>query len=376
MKVVVAPDSFKESLSAREVADAIATGLRRAAPECEIVTVPVADGGEGTVQAIVDATGGQIHQRQVTGPLGQPVQAGFGITGDGLTAVIEMAWASGLPLVPEKKRNPLYTNTFGTGELIREALKMGVERILIGIGGSATVDGGVGMAQALGVRFRCRDGEVGFGGGELGRITSIDMSARDARLAGVTIEVACDVDNPLVGPTGAAVVYGPQKGATPEQVKVLDANLAHLAGIIEHDLGKRVAHLPGSGAAGGLGAGLVAFLDAKLRPGVEIVLETVRFDEKLAGAQLVITGEGKLDGQSVFGKTPVGVARAAKRRGVPVIALAAVLDSGYEAVYQVGIDACFAISDRPMTKEDSMRRAAELLAKTAENVMRFHRSSK
>ena len=373
MKVVIAPDSFKESLGSPEVAEAIAQGVRRAlgrGDEC--VTIPVADGGEGTVRAIVEATGGEIREVEVTGPLGEPVRAHFGLTGDGTTAVIEMASASGLELVPQERRNPLITNTFGTGELIRAALDAGVKKVLVGIGGSATVDGGMGAAQALGVRFLCEGGEIGRGGGgELGRITGIDMGGLDRRLKGVTVELACDVDNPLVGPTGAAAVYGPQKGATKEQVRLLEANLGHLADVIERDLGKRVRDMRGAGAAGGLGAGLAAFLDAKLRPGVEMVLEAVGFERQLAGAALVITGEGKIDSQSAYGKTPVGVARVARRHGVPVVALAGMLGKGYEAVYEEGIDACFAIADGPVTQEESMKRAAELLAKAGENVTRL-----
>ena len=371
MKVLVAPDSFKENLSARQVGEAIADGVRRGSAHCTCPVLPLADGGEGTVDAVVEATGGTLHHVDVTGPLGETVQAVFGVTGDGQTAVIEMASASGLPLVPTGKRNPLLTTTFGTGQLIRAALDEGVSKVLVGIGGSATVDGGVGMASALGVRFGGHAGEAAFGGGQLDHIETIDLSGRDARLNAVTIEAACDVDNPLVGPTGAAAVYGPQKGATPEQVRILETNLSHLADVIERDLGMDVRGLPGAGAAGGLGAGLVAFLGAKLRPGVEMVLETVKLEQHLVDAALVITAEGKLDGQTAYGKTPVGVARLAKRFGVPCVALAAVLEAGYETVYWEGVTACFAIADRPMSKQESMDRAGELLTKTAENVMRL-----
>lgn len=371
MKVVIAPDSFKENLTARQVADAVAQGVRRACPDCVCVTVPVADGGEGTVQALVDATGGQLHELEVTGPLGDPVRAGFGLTGDGRTAVIEMAWASGLPLVAPDRRNPLVTTTYGTGELIRAALAAGVEKILIGIGGSATVDGGIGMAQALGAKFVGPRGELGFGGGALAELERIDVSGLDGRLKRVDVEVACDVDNPLTGPEGAAAVYGPQKGATPEQVSALDRNLGHLADCIEHDLGVSVRDLHGAGAAGGLGAGLVAFLGARLRPGVEMVLEAVRLRDHLVGADLCITAEGKLDRQTAFGKTPVGVARLARSADVPVVALAAILEPGYESVFSHGVSACFAIADRPLSPEESMSRAAELVAGSAENVMRL-----
>ncbi len=274
-KIVIAPDSFKECLAAEEVASAMAEGVRAAAPEAEVVCVPMADGGEGTVRALVAATGGTLHRATVTGPLGEPVEAEFGILGDATTAVIEMAAASGLPLVPPDRRDPAKTTTFGTGALIRAALDLGAGRLLLGIGGSATVDGGAGMAQALGIALLDEDGQsIGRGGGELERLARIDVSNRDPGLDDTVCEVACDVDNPLVGPHGAARVYGPQKGATPQMVKRLDANLAHLAEVVERDLGVNIRDLPGAGAAGGLGAGLVAFLGATLRPGVSDSMES------------------------------------------------------------------------------------------------------
>jgi glycerate kinase len=372
VKIVVAPDSFKECLSALQVAEAIARGLRRADPGAELLLVPMADGGEGTVDAVVEATGGRRLRRTVTGPLGDPVEATFGVTGDGETAVIEMAQASGLPLVAPGRRNPLGTTTYGTGELIGEALAEGVRTVIIGIGGSATVDGGAGMAQALGVRLTDRSGrELGWGGGDLGRLAHVDGGGLEEGVLGVRFRVACDVTNPLLGERGAARVYGPQKGATPEMVVRLERNLTRFARIVARDLGVEVAEVPGGGAAGGLGAGLKAFLGAELVPGAEVVAEAVGLAEKMAGADLVITGEGKLDGQSAFGKTPVGVAGLAKRRGIPVVALAGALGAGVERVLACGIDAYFAIADGPLRYEDSLARAGELLASTAEQCLRL-----
>ena len=372
MKIVIAPDSFKECLSAREVARAMARGVRDAAPKARIACVPMADGGEGTVEALVDATGGRFVSARVTAPLGNHIRARFGLLGDGRTAVIEMAEASGLPLVPLRKRNPLVTTTRGTGELIAAALDRRVKKILIGIGGSATNDGGAGMASALGVRLLDVKGRpIPPGGGGLARLARIDVSGLDPRVRGVNIEVACDVTNPLTGRSGASAVYGPQKGATPAMVRVLDGNLARLARVIRRDLGLNVARLPGSGAAGGLGAGLVAFLGARLRPGVEMVVDAVGLVGTLRGADLVITGEGRMDRQSAFGKTPVGVARAAKKLGIPVVAICGSIGDGAEAVLTRGIDAYFAVTPRPMPLDESMRRAPELLRTAASQVVRL-----
>jgi glycerate kinase len=373
MKVVIAPDSFKECLSAREAAEAIARGVRDVCPCAKVACVPMADGGEGTVEALVDATGGRFARARVTAPLGDRVSARFGILGDGATAVIEMAAASGLPLVPPNRRNPLVTTTYGTGELIAAALGRGVRKILVGIGGSATVDGGAGMASALGVRLLDAKGRgIAPTGGALAKVSRIDVSGLDPRVRAVGIEAACDVDNPLTGKTGAARVYGPQKGASAAQVRLLDRNLARLARVIRRDLGVDVAAMPGSGAAGGLGAGLVAFLGARLRPGVAMVIDAVRLPERLRGADLVITGEGRMDRQSAFGKTPVGVAQAAKRLGIPVVALCGSIGDGAEAVLSRGIDAYFAITPGPMTLDEAMRRASELLRRGAAQVMRLY----
>jgi len=322
MKIVIAPDSFKETLSAAAAAEALAAGVREAAPGAEIDLCPMADGGEGTVEAMVAATGGTFHTAGVFGPLGRPRQARFGLLGDGHTGAIEMAAAAGLGLVPPAKRNPTLTTTFGVGELVLAALDAGASRLVIGIGGSATVDGGAGCAQALGAVFLDRNGRAcpcGLAGGGLIDIARIDIAGRDARIAGADIRVACDVTNPLTGPAGAAAVYAPQKGATPEMVKLLDAGLSNLAEVIGRDLGVDVARLAGAGAAGGLGAGLVAFAGAKLEPGFAVVADAVGLASRLAGADLVLTGEGKFDAQSAFGKVPVGVAKLAEAAGVDAI---------------------------------------------------------
>lgn len=372
MKIVIAPDSFKECLPAEAVAAAMARGVRAGAPGAEVVCVPMADGGEGTVRALVAATGGRFLSARVSGPLGDPVEAEYGILGDGRTAVLEMAAASGLPLVPPERRDPMAATTFGTGELVAAALEQGVERIVLGIGGSATVDGGAGMAQALGARLLdAQEAPVGRGGGALGQVARIDVSALDPRLRRVECKVACDVTNPLTGPQGAARVYGPQKGATPEMVERLDAALAHWARLIERDLGAHVSDAPGAGAAGGLGAGLMAFLRAELVPGVELIIKAVDLEEKLRGADLVLVGEGRVDEQTAYGKVPVGVARVARARGIPVVALAGSLSEGYEAVREQGIVACFSIVPCPMALREAMARADELLASVAEEVVRL-----
>lgn len=366
---MIAPDSFKGSASAKEVAQAIADGLKVALPNAEFDLVPMADGGEGTVEALVAATGGKIVRKKVTGPLGEPIDAFFGILGDGATAVIEMAAAAGLHLVPPEKRNPLITTTYGVGELIKAALDVGCRKFIVGIGGSATNDGGAGMAQALGAKLLDENGnEIGFGGGELGKLAKIDISGLDERIKESEFLVACDVTNPLTGPNGASAVYGPQKGATPEMVKVLDENLRRYAEIVRRDLGVDVEHVPGAGAAGGLGAGLMAFCQAKLRRGVELVIQAVRLDERIQKADLVITGEGKLDFQTGFGKVPYGVAQVAKRFGKPVIAIAGQLSEGSEKSREWGIDACFAITNRPMTEQESMANTLTLLRRTAEEL--------
>ena len=372
MRVVVAPDSYKGSVSAVGVAAALERGVLRVFPQAEVRKIPIADGGEGTVEALVTATGGQMRQERVRGPLGEPVDACWGILGDGQTAVIEMAAASGLPLVPQDRRDPRITTTYGTGELIRAALDAGLRRIIIGIGGSATNDGGTGMAQALGAKFLAADGaELPPGGGALGKLKTMDLSGLDPRLAATEITVACDVDNPLCGSRGASAVFGPQKGATPAMVTELDAALGHFAGCAQAATGRDVAELAGAGAAGGLGAGLLFFTPAKLRPGVEIVLEAVKFAEVVKDAAFVITGEGRTDFQTAYGKAPVGVAKVAKQFGVPVFCISGGLGDGADDVLAQGIDAAMSICSRPLSLEECMRDGETLIEEAAARLCRI-----
>lgn len=377
MKIVIAPDSFKESLTALEAATAIEFGMKKILPEASFVKVPMADGGEGTVQSLVDATGGKMINKTVTGPLGTPVKAFFGISGDEKTAVLEMAAASGLHLVPPVDRNPLVTTTRGTGELIAAALDYGVEHIIIGIGGSSTNDGGAGMAKALGIMLLDSAGkEIGEGGGALNTLAAVKMDGIDKRLELVKIEVACDVDNPLTGLRGASHIFGPQKGATPHIVEELDNNLRHFADIIRTDLGKDIEHISGAGAAGGLGGGLMAFLSAELKRGVDIVLEATDLETHLQNADFVITGEGKIDGQTIFGKTPIGVAKTAKRHNVPVIAIAGNVASNSEVVHEHGIDAVFSIVPGVITLEDAFENASTYVERIAANIASVIKLSK
>ena len=369
MKIVIAPDSFKESLSALEVAEAIEAGFKQIFPEACYVKLPMADGGEGTVRALVDATAGRIVPVTVTGPLGHPVAGFFGVLGDGHTAVIEMAAASGLQWVAPTQRNPLLTTSYGMGELIVAALDLGVSELIVGIGGSATNDGGAGMIQALGGRLLKADGrEIGRGGAALVELERIDLCGLDPRLATVRILVACDVDNPLCGAKGASAIFGPQKGATPQMVQILDAALAHYGSAIEMLIGRAVLDFPGAGAGGGIGAALVGLLGAELKPGVDIVMTALDLASVVADADLVVTGEGRLDGQTLHGKTPIGVARCAKRFGKPVIAIAGSLGEGCDAVYGQGIDAIFATLPRAMTLAEALNAAHENLRLTARNV--------
>jgi len=369
MRIVVAPDSFKGSASAVAVANAMEAGILSVFSDAEVIKVPIADGGEGTIEALVVATGGQIITETVLGPLGNPLEAHWGILGDGETAVIEMAAASGLPLVPQDKRNPCITTTYGTGELIKAALDRGIRKLIIGIGGSATNDGGMGMACALGAKFLDTVGNsLPSGGAALQQLTKIDVSQMDARLAETTVVVACDVDNPLCGPRGASAVYGPQKGATIEMIAELDAALAKFAAIAKQVTGKDVAQYPGAGAAGGLGAGLLLFTNAKLLPGVEIILEAVRFSVIAREADVIITGEGCTDFQTACGKAPVGVARIAKAHDVPTFCLSGSLGKGYEEVYSCGISGLMSIIPSPLNLADCMTNAPELIEAAAERL--------
>ncbi len=372
MKVVIAPQTFKGSISALDVAKAMSEGVKRVVPDAETVLVPVADGGDGTLETLVEGSGGEIREVEVTGPLGERRRALWGAMGDGSTAVIEMARTSGLALVPTDRRNPLITTTFGLGEAIRHALDSGFRRFIVGIGGSATNDAGAGMAQALGVRLLDGGGsDLPFGGAALANLDSIDISGLDERAAESQFMVACDVNNPLTGPTGASAIYGPQKGATPDMVKQLDAALRHFAQVVKRDIGAEINDVPGAGAAGGLGGGFIAFLKGKLRPGVDIILDAVGLNERLKGADLVITGEGAVDHSTIYNKAPVGVAARAKAQGIPVIAIAGSLGAGFHDVHHHGIDATTSILCAPMSLDDASRRAAELVADAVEEALRF-----
>lgn len=370
----VAPDSYKGSLSSPEVCRIVTAAWKEHYPEDMLVSFPLADGGEGTVEALVNSTGGKWKHCRVSDPLGRPVDASWGLLGDGKTAVIEMAAASGLYLLESAERNPLFTSTFGTGQLIKDALDSGCRRVIIGIGGSATIDGGAGMAAALGVDLLDLNGAALVPGGRfLAHLNNISQEKMHSLIPETEFIVACDVDNPLCGPEGASVVYGPQKGAAPEMVDELDGALLHYAEIIKRDLETDVLDVPGAGAAGGLGAGVMAFLKARLRPGVELVMEYSGFQEWLAKetVDLVITGEGEINNQTVRGKVPVGVSRLAQKHGVPVIALVGSAGAGCQAVYDQGISAVLDIIPRPMTLEEAMDRAEELLYNAVKELARM-----
>ncbi|WP_271461259.1 glycerate kinase [Pantoea leporis] len=369
MKIVIAPDSYKESLSALEVASAIEAGFREIFPEAEYVKIPVADGGEGTVEAMVAATQGNIVRLTVTGPLGKPVEAFYGLSGDERTAFIEMAAASGLELVPAAQRDPLITTSFGTGELIKDALDRGVDHFIIGIGGSATNDGGSGMMQALGAQLLDEHGkQIAYGGGALPQLACIDIEQLDTRIKQCRFEVACDVSNPLTGDEGASAIFGPQKGATPELVQQLDKALEHYATLIHRDLDIDVLHIDGGGAAGGMGAALHAFCQAELRSGIEIVTEALGLAEQVKDADLVITGEGRIDSQSINGKVPIGVAKVAKQFNKPVIGIAGSLTADVGVVHQHGLDAVFSVLFSICSLDDALANAAQNVRLTARNV--------
>ncbi len=369
MKIVIAPDSYKESLSAIEVAEAIESGFKRVFPDYQYVKCPAADGGEGSVEALVDASGGHTVYTDVMGPLGKYHKAFYGISGDNKTAFIEMAAASGLELIAVEDRNPYVTTTFGTGQLIKHALNQGIRHLIICIGGSATNDAGCGMMQALGVSFKDSLGnELSYGGLALVQLATIDVSNLDKRLSDCRIEVACDVTNPLTGLNGASYVYGPQKGATAEMVEQLDAALFHFAKVVKHDLGKSVDQVPGAGAAGGMGAAFNAFLDATLRPGIDIMTDAVGLEDFVKNADLVITGEGRLDSQSVNGKVPVGVARIAKKYQLPVVAVTGALGDDIDEVYQHGIDCAFDSVYKVTTFEQVKLEAKDNVVRSAFNI--------
>jgi glycerate kinase len=371
MKVVLAPNAFKGSLTARAAAKAMAQGVSAAQPDAETVEVPVADGGDGVVDILIGALRGEARTATVMGPRGDPVDATFCYVPSLDLAAIEMASASGLALLPEEQRDPMMTTTYGTGELITAALNLGVDRIVIGIGGSATNDGGIGMASALGVSFLDdADDPVEPVGEALQDIQRIDISGLDNRVRHVRIEAVCDVENPLLGTDGAARVYGPQKGATSEQVEELEAGLGNLAKVIARDLGIDVRTMPGAGAAGGLGAGLLAFVDAELRKGVDLILELVGLDDKLASADLVLTAEGHIDFQTAFGKAPAGVAMRAKARHIPCIAIAGSLGAGLDDLHAIGINAMFSLCPGPVSLDQAMAESANYLTAATEQAVR------
>lgn len=371
-KYVVAPDSFKESMTAKEVCDAMEKGIKKADSAAEVIKVPMADGGEGTVDSLVDATNGQRVIVEVTGPLGNKISAYYGILGNGTTAVIEMAKASGLEIVEKKKRNPMITTTFGTGELIRDALDHNVKEIIIGLGGSSTNDGGSGMAQALGAKLLDQNNnQISFGGGNLDKLDKIDISDLDSRLQDVKIILASDVTNPLIGKDGASRVFGSQKGATPEMVEKLENNLQHYAKIIKRDLNKDVASVSGAGAAGGLGAGLMAFTTCKMRQGVDIAIEVTKLEEKVKSADYVFTGEGGTDFQTKFGKTPYGVAKLGKKYHKPVISLAGYLGEGIDSLYSEGFTAIFGIIPGACDLSTALKNGPSNVARTTENIVRL-----
>lgn len=371
MKIVVAPDSFKESMSAKEVCDSIEKGLLSVSKDWEIVKVPMADGGEGTLEALIDATNGKIFNEKTLNPLGEEITSRFGILGEKNIAIIEMASTSGLELISPEKRNPYITTTYGTGQLMLKSLEQNVEEIILGIGGSATNDGGAGMLQALGAKLLDKNGnEIGFGGYELSKLNKIDFSNLDKRLKNIKILVACDVTNPLTGKNGSSYIFGKQKGATPEMIEVLDENLLHYSKIIKRDLGFDVNDIPGAGAAGGLGAGLLT-LGAILKKGIEIVIEANELDKKVQGADLVITGEGSIDGQTRFGKTPYGVVSVAKKYNIPTVTLTGNVGKDIDILYDYGFDAIFSIMQGVDTLENALKNGKENIEKTAKNIGHF-----
>ncbi|MFD3156886.1 glycerate kinase [Haloimpatiens sp. FM7330] len=377
MKFVLAPDSFKESMTAKEACIAMEKGIKKVFKDAECIHVPMADGGEGTMESLVDAAEGKLYTVEVTAPLGNKIEGRFGILGDGETAVIEMAEASGLHLVKREDRNPLVTTTYGTGELIKTALDKGVKKIIIGLGGSSTNDGGAGMLQALGISLKDKVGrELNFGGGDLGNLEKIDLSNFDKRVLDIEIEVACDVKNPLTGEKGASYTFGPQKGATLKMVKVLDKNLKHYGNVIRKFLGKEVDAIEGAGAAGGLGAALIGFCNAKLKKGIDLVMEYSNLEKKVKDADYVFTGEGSIDFQTKFGKTPVGVAKIAKKYNIPVIAFAGKVGSGIEELYELGIDSVIGILSGVFSLEEALVKGKENLEVSVENITRIINTSK
>jgi len=372
MNIVIAPDSFKDCLTSPDVAKFIEMGIRNVFPDANIKLIPMADGGEGTVVTLVTATNGEIFYRKVHDPLMREITAHFGVLGDGETAVIEMASASGIELLKKNERNPWETTSYGTGELIKHALDKGCKKIILGIGGSATNDAGTGMLQALGVQLLdVNMREIETGGGALENLVSIKTDKLDKRLNQSKIIIASDVMNPLLGKTGASAVYGPQKGADSDMVRRLEANLEHFADVVKQQQGISVENIPGSGAAGGLGAGILAFLPSEIKPGFDIVKEVVELEKYIQDADFVITAEGKIDSQTAYGKTPAGVAGIAHKYNIPVIAFAGIVEDGINELYKKGFRAIIPIANKPMSINESIKKARELLVMAAEQSMRL-----
>ncbi|MEL7589427.1 MAG: glycerate kinase [Prolixibacteraceae bacterium] len=372
MHIVIAPDSFKACLSAAQVAAAISEGIARITSEAELICIPIADGGEGTVQALVTATGGRIVPAAAVDALNRPVKSFYGVLGDGETAVIEMAAASGIELLSDEELNPLITSTYGTGLLMKAAMEAGFTRIILAIGGSATNDGGAGMAQALGFDLLDNAGKpIGPGGGALGELESIGQSHVHPLLRETTFTVASDVRNPLLGLSGATRVYAPQKGATPQMLEQLEKNMSHYAAVLEKEFGSGIANAPGAGAAGGLGAGLMAFCRAEMGSGFDLISKLTRLEDRIKQAAVVFTAEGKIDSQTASGKTISGIAQLAKEYQVPVVALAGMVEDDLTTLYEQGVTTVFTIADRPMSLEESKARAGELLATTSGRIMRL-----
>ncbi|MQG67083.1 MAG: glycerate kinase [SAR202 cluster bacterium] len=372
MKILVAPQEFKGSISALSASEAAKNGILRVFPEAEVVLCPVADGGDGTLETLVEVSGGEVRTCSVQNPIGETIQAQWGAMGDGVTAVIEMARTSGLALLSLDERDPLNASTYGLGQAISEALNEGFRKFIVGIGGSATNDAGAGMAQALGANLLdARGNTISFGGAALSSLQTVDISNMDSRIKESKFLVACDVSNPLTGEEGASAVYGPQKGATPEMVQRLDDALSNFATVVKKDLKKDVAEMSGAGAAGGLGAGMMAFMGAELKAGVDIVLDTVNLRDKLSSVDLVITGEGGMDFQTIYNKAPIGVARIASEHNIPTIAIAGLLGSNFKIVHEHGIRAATSIVNGPITLEEASDRAFELISDSVEESLRF-----
>ena len=371
MKIVIAPQAFKGSISAMNAAKAINEGVKSVLPDATTILIPIADGGDGTLETLIEVMGGDAITEKVTGPLGSKVEADWGALSDEKTAIIEMASTSGLTLLKPNELDPYKATTYGLGEIILKALDKGYREFIVGIGGSATNDAGAGLAQALGIQLLNSSGkEIERGGFNLKHLATIDMSGLDPRVSESKFNVACDVDNPMCGPEGASAVYGPQKGATKEMITVLDSALQHFSHVVHRDLNKEIKHMPGAGAAGGLGGGMTAFLNASLKKGIDIVLETLDFEKQIEGADLVITGEGQMDFQTVFSKAPIGAAQLSKSKNIPVLSLSGSLGKDYGLVHDHGIDAAFSILNRPMTLEEASANSNELITKATEEIIR------